>query len=338
MLRLLPREFYSDLEGGPTVREEDQRNGACVLAIDDIDALVFKRERVAELLTALVVRHRNLRLLASCHPTAAERFQTPNGWLTHLAKEAASPIGSVSIAPLDDESARALVRHREPRLSFTAAERIIIAAGGHPAALVFLSRLTQVRELSENESAVTRRSPSVPTADEQLLHVENALDDLTTWAAEFAGAVYAESWAALGPQQRAILWELARSGSPTSASDVATRIDLAPSHVSAQLTRLVADGLVRRTETRGQFSVAPLLAKWIARRAARDEIAAPAEDILTSEQQPRRAPREKAPRRSQRRQQHGDLRRDLITSKKHPSMRLRTQESPGARKNGPPIR
>jgi len=62
-----------------------------------------------------------------------------------------------------------------------------------------------------------------------------------------------------------------RRRTPASASEVASGIALPASHVSAQLTRLSADGLVRRTGVRGQFTVAPLLSGWIGRRAARDE-------------------------------------------------------------------
>ena len=329
LLRLLPREFHSRVGGEPTF-DEEKRNGASVLAIDDIDALVFKRARVADLLTRLLADDPNLRMLASCHSAAAERFLSPNGWLKHLARKSVSPIGIVSIAPLDDDAARALIRRREPRLSEIAAERIIGAAGGHPAALVFLSRLAQLREPTGIREATTAPS-HLSMVQPEIAVTENTVDDLITWAAEFAGAVYAESWAALGPQQRAVLWQLARCGSPTSASNIAVRLDLPPSHVSSQLTRLVADGLVRRTETRGQFGVAPLLAKWIGRRAARDEVAALADALVQQRPQPHHAPGS-----GQSRQQRGNS-SEGVASIKRRSTRLKTPPT-GARRNGPPIR
>src|SRR5690606_9316082 len=92
------------------------------------------------------------------------------------------------------------------------------------------------------------------------------------FAAEFAGAVYAEPWASLGPQQRAILSRFEGDAAPISTSDLADATDLPASQVSSQLTRLVSDGLVRRTAYRGRFSIAPLLAKWISLRVARGAV------------------------------------------------------------------
>ncbi len=55
-----------------------------------------------------------------------------------------------------------------------------------------------------------------------------AVEALLNRASEFAEAVYAESWAALGPQQRAILWALAIAAAATSAAEIAERIALPP--------------------------------------------------------------------------------------------------------------
>ena len=235
LLRLLPREIYRRVDRERGMRP-DSRTTASVLAIDDIDALVFKRERVAGLLTRIIVNDPSVRLLASCHPAAADRFLRPDGWLTRLAKDAGSPLATVSITPLDDDAARALILRREPRLAAKVVGRIISAAGGHPSALVFLSRLLQLRARSDRRSAGEQSGLSTVN---QEIGIEDKMDDLISWAAEFAGAVYAESWASLGPQQRAILWQLARRHSPASASEIAARIDLPSSHVSAQLTRLL---------------------------------------------------------------------------------------------------
>jgi DNA-binding transcriptional ArsR family regulator len=248
--------------------EKDAADDRLLIAIDDIDALVFKREGIATLIGHLLVRNREARLLASCHPAAAERFLSPPGWLSMVSSLMSAPIPIVSVGPLDDDAALALVRRREPGLTDHAARAILVAAGGHPAALVFLSRLAVLRV---GEAVRPTLHYDAPPGERRTNGEPDGIAGLVDWAAEFAGAVYAEAWAALGPQQRAILWQLARREVPTSASDVASAIDLTASHVSAQLTRLGGDGLVRRTSIRGQFTVAPLLARWIARRAARDE-------------------------------------------------------------------
>lgn len=235
-----------------------------LLAIDDFDALVFKRERVAEQLGHAVASGDEVQLLASCHPAARDRLTAA----THpFAAAVGGPIICVTITPLDPAAASSLIRRRTPSLSTAATRRVIAAAGGHPAALVYLSRLLGLRA-QQNAPAASDGAGECRvggTGDDRPDAPRGFFND----AAEFAGAVYAESWAALGPQQRAILWQLGMSTTPASAADIAHAIELPASHVSAQLTRLVAEGLVRRTEPRGHFDVAPLLAQWIARRAAR---------------------------------------------------------------------
>lgn len=232
---------------------------ATLLAIDDIDALVFKRERVAEWLVTVQRSHPSIQLLGSCHGGAADRLVAVGHPFADAMQNGSGPAHVVTIDALDDISAHTLIRRRSPRLSDASVRRIIAAAGGHPAALVFLSRLAELR-------ASEKGFVEVPATDDP-----HNIGELIEWAAEYAGAVYAESWAGLGPQQRAILWQLGCLGASVSASEIADKIDLPASHVSAQLTRLVTDGLVRRTLTRGQFTLAPLLARWIARRAARGQ-------------------------------------------------------------------
>ena len=96
------------------------------------------------------------------------------------------------------------------------------------------------------------------------------MSELLDRAAEFAGAVYAEAWATLGPQQRAILWHLARAEAPVAAVEISPALALPVSQISAQLTRLVLSGLLSPASQRGRYTVAPLLARWIERRATRD--------------------------------------------------------------------
>ena len=338
LLGVLPRELLElvgeDEDVARHVSDNNQR--PCVLAIDDIDALVFKRDGIADLLTELLTRQRNLRLLVSSHPSAAQRFVSASGWLRRLANDIGSPIESVSIALLDHESAHSLIRRREPELSNEIAERIIAATGGHPAALVFLSRLARLYDSSARDGVATRsRSVRLPAKPQP---TQRELADLVVWAGEFAGAVYAESWAALGPQQRAILWQLARSDSPKSASEIATTIKLTASHVSAQLSRLVVDGLVQRVKSRGQFSVSPLLASWIGRRATRDKIDASSEKLRGSD---RRASagihsRPSQRTRSSQRKRNGSANR--TGAKNGRPTGLQSQPRPAARKNGPPLR
>jgi hypothetical protein len=216
-----------------------------LLSIDDIDALVFKRENVAKALVSIISAGPAVRLIATCHPAASERLSSP----THpLVRALRGRIETIALTPFDDQAARDLIHRRAPRLSPRTASVIIAEAGGYPAALVFLGRLAELIEYAGGACSA----------------------EWIDSAAEFAGAVYAEPWASLGPQQRAILWRLSSNGAPTTAADIAQAISLPASHVSAQLTRLIADGLIWRTQERGHYSVAPLLARWIARRVTRD--------------------------------------------------------------------
>ena len=234
---------------------------ATVLAVDDFDALTFKRDRVAELLGSAAASGSRNRLLLTCRPAAVPRLTAPAHPLVRALASAGTHAETVTIGALDDAAAWALVRRRAPRLSAAEASTVVGAAGGHPAALVFLSRLVALGPLAPSGADLAPAGPDVDA---------DAFGPVMAWAAEFAGAVYAEPWADLGPQQRAVLWQLARAGAATTASEVAAAIALPPSHVSAQLTRLVADGLALRTGMRGQFTLAPLLARWIVRRPARD--------------------------------------------------------------------
>lgn len=215
------------------------------LAIDDFDALVFKREPLSVTIGGMFSRHPFMRLIGTGLPAACERLVNP----AHpFFLASGGRVNTITLQPMNSQTALALIRRRVPRLAFGSAREVIQAAGGHPAALVFLARLAELRPPGE----------------------QSDLRRLFERAAEFAGAVYSESWASLGPQQRAVLWELSVRSTATAA-EVATAIHLPASHVSAQISRLVADGLVRREEQRGQYSVAPLLAGWVARRAARNE-------------------------------------------------------------------
>lgn len=229
-----------------------------LLSIDDVDGLVFKRERMLSRLVDLVTAP-PVRLIATCLPAAAERFLADQSPFARELAARGARVTSVTLAALDDEQARALVQRRAPGLSGAVTALVVGAAGGHPAALVFLSRVAELWSTPGARGGFTSTNAG---------HNEYRLAKLFDRAAEFAGAVYAEPWTALGPQQRAVLWQLSARGA-TTAADVAAGVDLPPSHVSAQLTRLVADGLVRRTDVRGQFVVAPLLARWITKRAAK---------------------------------------------------------------------
>jgi hypothetical protein len=222
------------------------RHTPVLLAVDDLDVLTYKRERTAELIGDWA-RNRSCRLAGSCSASSVAR-------LTNYGTPMVSALGRspvvVPIDLLDDEAASALVERRAPSLSKAQVEAVVRAAAGHPAALVFLSRIVSLE---------ARAYP--PEEGEQP-------DEAVLKTAEFAGAAYAEPWASLGPQQRAILWQLAKC-SPATAADISRALALPASHVSAQLTRLVADALVQRLPSRGRYAVAPLLAEWVSRRAAR---------------------------------------------------------------------
>lgn len=219
-----------------------------LLAVDDFDLLVFKREHVGRTIGQALAAGSGMRLLATCHPAARDRLVTTHAFGRCLVGE----VATVTISTFDISAARELVSRRAPSLSTEECAAVVEESGGHPAALAYLSRLA---ELSLGGKA----------------HSDSAgLVDLFERAAEFAGSVYAEPWAALGPQQRAILWQLGSTAAPKTAAEVAARLSLPAPQVSAQLTRLVDEGLVQRTAPRAHYSVSPLLARWIARRAVRE--------------------------------------------------------------------
>jgi DNA-binding transcriptional ArsR family regulator len=214
---------------------------ATLLVIDNLDWLVFKRERVTRAL-AVFLESDSGRVLASCHPAAADRLAGGKGPFAAVTGRTST----FTLMPLADDEAEDLVLRRAPRLPAGIAKTVIAAAGGHPAALVFLSRMAEVGVGSELET-----------------------EDFFERAAEFAGAVYAESWAQIGPQQRAILYQISRAGGSASMAEIAQALTLPPSHVGAQISRLVMDGLVLRPAIRGRYEIPLLLARWIERRAAR---------------------------------------------------------------------
>lgn len=217
-----------------------------VIAIDDFDVLAFKRESISLALGRLTAQSMNVRLMASCRPEWSSRLVMPG----HPFADAALRGGEIvvhSLAPLDDNEALALIRRRAPSFPTEHALAVIAEAGGHPAALVFLSRLAVLRP-------------------------EATLADILIFAAEFAGAVYTEGWASLGPQQRAIVWELSTTSRAMTAAEIARSLDVPSAQVSSQLSRLVNEGLVLRTQARGQFTVARLLARWVSRRANQDRL------------------------------------------------------------------
>jgi len=216
--------------------------GPTLLVIDNLDSLVFKRERVTRALATFLESGSGQRILASCHPAAADRMVGGKGPFAAVAGRTST----FTLMPLTDDEAEDLVRRRAPRLSAGVSDMVISAAGGHPAALVFLSRMAEVGVDSELEAG--------------------AFFDR---AAEFAGAVYAESWAHIGPQQRAILFQITRFGGSASMAEIAQALALPPSHVGAQMSRLVTDGLVLRPAMRGRYEIPMLLARWIERRATR---------------------------------------------------------------------
>jgi SpoVK/Ycf46/Vps4 family AAA+-type ATPase len=211
-----------------------------VLIIDDLDQLAFKREALVEALASELDETRNILLVGASHPSTADRLIGPGRAFNGKLRRQDLPL-------LDQSEADYLVRLRAPGVDPTVAAFLFDQAGGHPAALVFLSRLVELRG-------------AFVTAEE--------LPVVLNRAAEFAGAVYARQWYALGPQQRAILWRLASSDRSTaSPTDLAKALHLPATHVGAQLKRLTDDGMVTRGSERGRYSVAPLLARWIKERA-----------------------------------------------------------------------
>lgn len=211
-----------------------------VLAVDDLDALVSKRERIAAAFRELLTGP-DIVLVGTCHPGAVSRLAGTDGPFTTLPDR---DLPLIALTHLGDLEARALILRRAPTLSVQFREAVVNWAGGHPAALVFLSRLAEGIAEREAEFFFNR-------------------------AAEFAGAVYGEPWSALGPQQRAVLRQLALQPGEAGLVEAGTALGLSPAHVGAQVRRLVDEGLVRRCRERGRYAVAPLLSRWIGQRALR---------------------------------------------------------------------
>jgi DNA-binding transcriptional ArsR family regulator len=217
------------------------RGQRVILAIDDFDQLAYKRDELTRLLASAASDTFGPLLLLTCEPSTVDRILGPGRPFANL-------LTTVSIEPLDETAAEELIRLRAPRLPQAARAFVVRHAGGHPGAIVFASRII-----------------------ESLLKAGDGFDSRVALAAttEFAGAVYAEPWSALGPQQRAILWHLSGvRDEAASVTQIARSLVLQPSHVSAQLARLVAEGLIRR-DGRGTYAIASLLANWIRARGAR---------------------------------------------------------------------
>lgn len=207
-----------------------------VIAIDDFDQLVYKREVLATTLAA--AGRQGVPFVVSCAKSTASR-------IVGVGRPFQGILRPIAIRALNKSQADLLVQRRAPNLPPNVREFIILQAGGHPGALVYLSRIAQL----------CFREGATFDGERTVAH-----------ATEFAGSVYAESWSALGPQQRAILSHLSRLDLDTSSvTQIAAGILLHPSHVSAQLRRLVDEGLVRR-DSRGSYSIAALLARWIVAR------------------------------------------------------------------------
>ena len=219
-------------------------NHRFILSIDDLDLLAFKRQSIVEILRTAIDRATNLRLLASCRPESAARLTKQMD--DRGSSRRAHSVQVRILTPLGEMEALSLIRKRVPTLSPKQEKAILSEAGGHPAALVFLGRLAELR----------------PDA---------RVSELLAFAADFAGAIYAEGWAALGPQQRAIVWELSLAGEVMTAADISQRLLVPPPQVSSQLTRLVNEGFVLRANVRGRFGIVPLLARWVTKRANRGE-------------------------------------------------------------------
>lgn len=224
----------------------DSRDAPFLLALDDVDALFFKRERLARLFGLALSSNERLMLLGTCHPSVCRRLVHRSPFGDQLGAE----IATVHINLFDETEAHRLVDHRVQGLPPEARSLVIAEAGGHPAALVFLARLARLY--------VGDSSPW-----------EKVQAEFLDRAGDLAGSVYAESWALLGPQQRALLWHLGTASKPLSAGVLAEAIALRPSQVSAQIRRLIDEGLVMAAARRAHFTVAPLLARWIAVRATR---------------------------------------------------------------------
>lgn len=216
---------------------EDGGQRTVVLAIDDLDDLVFKRAELAIRLSRALAAVPQIRLIGSSGLAGHRRVLRKGEPLHGLFQVKV-------LGRLTEDESFALLERRFPGLPSEVADWISEASGGHPAAVVYLGRMA---------------SMSLPSSPEGLLES----------AATMAGAVYAEPWATLGPQQRAILTELARqSARPCASPHLASALALQQSHLNAQLSRLVDEGLVWRP-SRGHYQISALLSRWIVRRAVR---------------------------------------------------------------------
>lgn len=236
-----PSAALRDWKTGLQAFFEAWRGQQVILAIDDFDQLAYKRDELTRLLASAASDALGPVLLLTCEPSTIDRIlgggRPFEGLLT-----------VVSIEPLDDRAAEHLIQKRAPQLPEAARAFVVQHAGGHPGAIVFASRL--IESLLKAGGGFNTRDALAATT-------------------EFAGAVYAEPWSALGPQQRAILWHLSSvRDESASVTQIARTLVLQPSHVSAQLARLVTEGLIRR-DGRGAYAIAPLLANWISARGAR---------------------------------------------------------------------
>jgi DNA-binding transcriptional ArsR family regulator len=212
-----------------------------IVAIDDFDQLAYKRDELTRILAATASDPNGALLLLTCARSTVDR-------ILGAGRPFANVLTTVSIEPLDEIAAERLIQLRAPTLSSAARAFVVHQANGHPGAIVFVSRIIESLLKDGDRFDATRALAS---------------------ATEFAGAVYAEPWSALGPQQRAILWHLSSVRSEAgSVTHIARALVLQPSHVSAQLARLVDEGLIRR-DGRGAYAIAPLLASWIVARGAR---------------------------------------------------------------------
>jgi len=231
------RDWRSGLRAFLT-RGPDER---LVLAIDDFDQLAYKRDELTRILAEAASPPNATLLLLTGARSTVDRIVGPG-------RPFASLLATLTIEPLDEQAAERLIQLRAATLPDAARAFVVREAGGHPGAIVFLSRIVESLLKDGDRFDATRALVS---------------------ATEFAGAVYAEPWSALGPQQRAILWHLSSVRSEAaSVTHIARALVLQPSHVSAQLARLVDEGLIRR-DGRGAYAIAPLLASWIVARGAR---------------------------------------------------------------------
>lgn len=222
--------FFADAAGGPLI-----------LAIDDFDQLAYKRDELTKILATTASDPNGALLLLTSACSTVDR-------IIGVGRPFANVLTTVTIEPLDKMAAERLMQLRAPTLPPAARSFVAQQADGHPGAIVFVSRIVEALLMGGDGFDAVRALAS---------------------ATEFAGAVYAEPWSALGPQQRAILWHLSSVRSEvTSVTQIARTLVLQPSHVSAQLARLVDEGLIRR-DGRGAYAIAPLLANWIVARGAR---------------------------------------------------------------------